>query len=163
DNHPDQFQAWCEGRTGYPIVDAAMRQLNETGWMHNRCRMIVASFLTKDLIINWQWGERYFMQRLVDGDLASNNGGWQWSASSGMDPKPLRIFNPASQAKKFDPEADYIRQWLPELRSVDTQALVTGDIPFWERDRCGYPAPIVDHKVQQNRFKALYKAQKDKG
>lgn len=98
DDNEDYFQAWCEGRTGYPIVDAAMRQLNEVGWMHNRCRMIVASFLTKDLIINWQWGEKYFMQKLYDGDLSANNGGWQWSASSGMDPKPLRIFNPASQS-----------------------------------------------------------------
>ena len=157
-NNEDQFAAWCEGRTGYPIVDAAMRQLNETGWMHNRCRMIVASFLTKDLIINWQWGEKYFMQRLVDGDLAANNGGWQWSASSGMDPKPLRIFNPASQAQKFDAEADYIRQWLPELRSVETGALVTGKIG--ERDRGDYPAPIVDHKIQQALFKDKYKAQK---
>ncbi|TVQ10369.1 MAG: deoxyribodipyrimidine photolyase [Leptolyngbya sp. DLM2.Bin27] len=157
-NDEDQFAAWCEGRTGYPIVDAAMRQLNETGWMHNRCRMIVASFLTKDLIVNWQWGEKYFMQRLVDGDLSANNGGWQWSASSGMDPKPLRIFNPASQAQKFDAEAEYIRQWLPELRSVDTGALVTGKIA--ERDRGDYPAPIVDHKIQQARFKDKYKAQK---
>ncbi len=86
DNNEEKFQAWCQGKTGYPIVDAAMRQLNETGWMHNRCRMIVASFLTKDLIINWQWGEKYFMQKLIDGDLSANNGGWQWSASSGMDP-----------------------------------------------------------------------------
>jgi deoxyribodipyrimidine photo-lyase len=101
ENNPEHFQAWCEGRTGYPIVDAAMRQLNETGWMHNRCRMIVASFLTKDLIVSWQWGEKYFMQKLIDGNLAANNGGWQWTASSGMDPKPIRIFNPASQAKKI--------------------------------------------------------------
>ena len=158
-NDEDQFAAWCEGRTGYPIVDAAMRQLNETGWMHNRCRMIVASFLTKDLIVNWQWGEKYFMQHLVDGDLSANNGGWQWSASSGMDPKPLRIFNPASQAQKFDAEAEYIRQWVPELRSVDTGALVTGKIG--ERDRGDYPAPIVDHKIQQALFKDKYKAQKD--
>ena len=159
-NHEDHFQAWCEGRTGYPIVDAAMRQLNETGWMHNRCRMIVASFLTKDLIINWQWGEKYFMQCLVDGDLAANNGGWQWSASSGMDPKPLRIFNPASQAQKFDPEAEYIRQWVPELKSLDTGWLVTGKIPEREGARVGYPQPIVDHKVQQAIFKDKYKAQK---
>ncbi|MBW4485302.1 MAG: deoxyribodipyrimidine photo-lyase [Tildeniella torsiva UHER 1998/13D] len=157
-NDADQFAAWCEGRTGYPIVDAAMRQLNETGWMHNRCRMIVASFLTKDLIINWQWGEKYFMQHLVDGDLSANNGGWQWSASSGMDPKPLRIFNPASQTQKFDAEAEYIRQWVPELRSVDTGPLVTGKIG--ERDRGDYPAPIVDHKIQQALFKDKYKAQK---
>ncbi|HIK46234.1 MAG TPA: deoxyribodipyrimidine photo-lyase [Leptolyngbyaceae cyanobacterium M65_K2018_010] len=159
-NNEDHFVAWCEGRTGYPIVDAAMRQLNQTGWMHNRCRMIVASFLTKDLIINWQWGEKYFMQHLVDGDLAANNGGWQWSASSGMDPKPLRIFNPASQAQKFDPEAEYIRQWVPELRSLDTSYLVTGKIPAPERERAGYPAPIVDHKIQQALFKDKYKGQK---
>ncbi|NET50012.1 MAG: deoxyribodipyrimidine photolyase [Merismopedia sp. SIO2A8] len=156
----DHFEAWCQGRTGYPIVDAAMRQLNQIGWMHNRCRMIVASFLTKDLMIDWRWGEKYFMQTLIDGDLAANNGGWQWSASSGMDPKPLRIFNPASQAQKFDPDADYIRQWLPELRRVDTKALVMGTISEDERDRCHYPTPIVDHKHQQQAFKALYKAQK---
>ena len=157
DNNEDYFQAWCEGKTGYPIVDAAMRQLNETGWMHNRCRMIVASFLTKDLIIDWRWGEKYFMQKLYDGDLAANNGGWQWSASSGMDPKPLRIFNPASQAQKFDPEAEYIRQWLPELSSLDTEQLVTGKIPDLERYSCNYPQPIVEHKVQQRKFKELYK------
>ncbi len=159
-NDPQQFQAWCEGKTGYPIVDAAMRQMNEIGWMHNRCRMIVASFLTKDLIINPQWGEKYFMQRLIDGDLSANNGGWQWSASSGMDPKPLRIFNPASQAQKFDPEAEYIRQWVPELSSIDTVYLVTGKIPPSERKACGYPAPIVDHNQQQREFKQLYQQQK---
>jgi len=155
-NDAAQFAAWCRGETGYPIVDAAMRQLNRTGWMHNRCRMIVASFLTKDLIINPQWGERYFMQRLIDGDLAANNGGWQWSASSGMDPKPLRIFNPMSQAQKFDPEADYIREWLPELRAVDTADLLSGNISPLERHRCGYPLPIVEHHEQQRRFKELY-------
>jgi deoxyribodipyrimidine photo-lyase len=160
-NDEAQFQAWCQGRTGYPIVDAAMRQLNETGWMHNRCRMIVASFLTKDLIINWQWGEKYFMQTLIDGDLCANNGGWQWSASSGMDPKPLRIFNPATQAQKFDPEGDYIRQWLPELRSLDTEELVSGKIAPLERHRCNYPAPIVDHNQQQRLFKSLYQQQKE--
>jgi deoxyribodipyrimidine photo-lyase len=154
------FQAWCEGKTGYPIVDAAMRQLNETGWMHNRCRMIVASFLTKDLILDWRWGEKYFMQRLVDGDLSANNGGWQWSASSGMDPKPLRIFNPASQAQKFDADAAYIREWLPELQSVDTKALVTGDIDPSDRRRYNYPRPIVDHAVQQRKFKERYAQQK---
>ena len=156
----DHFQAWCEGKTGYPIVDAAMRQINTIGWMHNRCRMIVASFLTKDLLIDWQWGEKYFLQKLYDGDLSANNGGWQWSASCGVDPKPVRIFNPASQAQKYDPEAEYIRQWLPELSSVDTEYLVTGKIPEDERDRCGYPQPIVDHKKQQREFKARYKAQK---
>lgn len=159
-NHEEEFRAWCEGRTGYPIVDAAMRQLNESGWMHNRCRMIVASFLTKDLIINWQWGEKYFMQRLVDGDLSANNGGWQWSASSGMDPKPLRIFNPASQAQKYDPDGEYIRLWVPELRHLKTEWLVTGNMPADERDRAGYPQPIVNHKQRQALFKEKYKDRK---
>jgi len=159
-NNEAHFQAWCEGRTGYPIVDAAMRQLNEIAWMHNRCRMIVASFLTKDLLIDPQLGEKYFYQRLIDGDLSANNGGWQWSASSGMDPKPLRIFNPASQAQKFDPEGEYIWQWLPELRSFDTEFLIGGQISDAERDACGYPQPIVDHKQQQRQFKAIYQQQK---
>lgn len=157
----EHFQAWCEGKTGYPIVDAAMRELNATGWMHNRCRMIVASFLTKDLRLNWQWGEQYFMQKLIDGDLASNNGGWQWSSSSGMDPKPLRIFNPNTQAQKFDPEGEYIRSWLPELRSLDTEQLVTGKIPPLELQACGYPAPIVNHQEQQRIFKNIYQQLKE--
>ena len=161
ENDQDKFQAWCEGKTGYPIVDAAMRQLNETGWMHNRCRMIVASFLTKDLIVDWRWGEKYFMQKLYDGDLSANNGGWQWSASSGMDPKPLRIFNPASQAAKYDRDGEYIRQWLPEISSMETEYLVTGKIPEEELDGYDYPQPIVDHKKQQRKFKELYKQQKD--
>jgi deoxyribodipyrimidine photo-lyase len=160
-NDEDHFTAWCRGETGYPIVDAAMRQLNQTGWMHNRCRMIVASFLTKDLIINWQWGEKYFMQTLIDGDLAANNGGWQWSASSGMDPKPLRIFNPYTQSQKFDPEAEYIRYWLPELSSMDTEAILTGKIPPLTRHRLGYPQPIVEHERQQQVFKHLYTSLKD--
>jgi deoxyribodipyrimidine photo-lyase len=160
ENDEKLFQAWCRGKTGYPIIDAAMRQLNQTGWMHNRCRMIVASFLTKDLIINWQWGERYFMQKLIDGDLSANNGGWQWSASSGMDPKPLRIFNPASQAQKYDPEGEYIRHWVPELRRVDTKLLLTGNLSSLERRLLPYPSPIVDHNEQQRKFKELYKQQK---
>jgi deoxyribodipyrimidine photo-lyase len=155
-NDEHHFNAWCEGKTGYPIVDAAMRQLNQTGWMHNRCRMIVASFLTKDLIINWQWGEKYFMQHLIDGDLSANNGGWQWSASSGMDPKPLRIFNPYTQAQKFDREGDYIRQWVPELKSIATKLILSGDILPLTRHQIGYPQPIVDHSVQQRLFKELY-------
>jgi deoxyribodipyrimidine photo-lyase len=156
DNHQGHYEAWCEGLTGMPIIDAAMRQLNQSGWMHNRCRMIVASFLVKDLICDWRWGEAAFMQRLVDGDLAANNGGWQWSASSGMDPKPLRIFNPATQASKFDADATYIRTWLPELRHVATPDLISGEIAPLERR--GYPAPLVSHKQQQARFKALYAA-----
>lgn len=159
-DNQEHFQAWCEGKTGYPIVDAAMRQLNETGWMHNRCRMIVASFLTKDLIINPQWGEKYFMQKLIDGDLSANNGGWQWSASSGMDPKPLRIFNPSSQAQKFDSDGEYIRHWVGELASVETEYLIGGNITPLERQSVGYPASIVDHKKQQALFKQLYQQQK---
>ncbi len=159
-DNQEHFQVWCEGRTGYPIVDAAMRQMNTIGWMHNRCRMIVANFLTKDLLINPQLGEKYFYQRLIDGDLSSNNGGWQWSASSGMDPKPVRIFNPASQAQKFDPEGEYIREWLPELRSIDTELLLSGNISECDRDALGYPVPIVDHKQQQRQFKAIYAQQK---
>lgn len=161
DDDRDRFGAWCEGQTGYPIVDAAMRQLNTTGWMHNRCRMIVASFLTKDLILNWQWGEKYFMQVLYDGDLSANNGGWQWSASSGMDPKPLRIFNPASQAKKFDPDAEYIREWLPELSSLDTDKLLSGEISKSDRTSLGYPEAIVSHADRQREFKQRYKQQKE--
>ena len=154
ENNEDWFDFWKDGQTGMPIIDAAMRQLNETGWMHNRCRMIVASYLVKDLICDWRWGERAFMELEVDGDLAANNGGWQWSASSGMDPKPLRIFNPATQASKFDAEGDYIRRWVPELRHVNTKDLLSGDIAALERR--GYPEPLVDHKKQQARFKALY-------
>lgn len=119
-----QFQAWCEGRTGVPIVDAGMRQLARAGWMHNRVRMIVAMFLTKDLFIDWRWGERYFMQHLVDGDFASNNGGWQWSASTGTDAVPyFRIFNPFHQSKRYDPKGEYIRRFVPELVDVPTEAL----------------------------------------
>ena len=154
DNNEDWFDFWKDGQTGMPIIDAAMRQLNQTGWMHNRCRMIVASFLVKDLICDWRWGERAFMELEVDGDLAANNGGWQWSASSGMDPKPLRIFNPATQSSKFDADGDYIRRWLPELRHVNTKDLLSGDIGALERR--GYPEPLIDHKKQQARFKALY-------
>ena len=161
DNDKTLFEAWCEGRTGYPIVDAAMRQLNTTGWMHNRCRMIVASFLTKDLMIDWRWGEKYFLQKLYDGDLSSNNGGWQWSASSGMDPKPLRIFNPASQAKKYDPDAEYIREWVPEIRHLDTKLLISGEISEEELEGTDYPQRIVDHKEQQADFKERYKNQKN--
>jgi len=154
ENAPERLQAWQEARTGVPIIDAAMRQLQESGWMHNRCRMIVASYLVKDLICDWRLGETTFLMRLVDADLAANNGGWQWSASSGMDPKPLRIFNPTTQARKFDPEAEYIRTWLPELRHVNSVDLINAEISPIERR--GYPAPIVDHRQQQARFKALH-------
>ena len=123
--HDEQdFQAWCDGNTGYPIVDAGMRQLNRTGWMHNRLRMVVAMFLSKHLLLDWRWGERYFMQRLVDGDLAANNGGWQWSASTGTDAAPyFRIFNPFSQSKRFDEDGRFIKKFCPELESVPAPAL----------------------------------------
>lgn len=152
-----QFAAWCQGKTGYPIVDAGMRQLNQTGWMHNRVRMAVAMFLTKDLLIDWRWGERYFMQNLVDADLASNNGGWQWSAATGTDAAPyFRIFNPISQSKKFDPDGTYIRAYVDELAGVDNDAVHEP----WKHDSLfedlSYPKPIVDHaKARERALKAF--------
>ena len=159
DNAAD-FEAWCEGRTGYPIVDAAMRQLRATGWMHNRLRMIAAMFLTKDLFIDWRWGERFFMQQLVDGDLASNNGGWQWSASTGTDAAPyFRIFNPASQSEKFDPRGTFIRQWCPQLKDLDDDAVHDPSrLPPLARARLDYPPPIVDHGQARQRVLAAFKS-----
>ncbi|MGD8454016.1 MAG: deoxyribodipyrimidine photo-lyase [Phycisphaerae bacterium] len=137
--------AWCAGRTGYPIVDAGMRQLAETGWMHNRLRMIVAMFLTKDLFIDWRWGERHFMRHLVDGDFASNNGGWQWSASTGTDAAPyFRIFNPLNQSRRYDPAGDFIRRWLPELATLPAKQVHCPDEAL--RSATGYPPPIVDRR-----------------
>jgi deoxyribodipyrimidine photo-lyase len=155
----DWFDAWCAGQTGFPVVDAAMRCLRSTGWMHNRLRMIVAMFLTKDLLVSWQRGERWFMQQLVDGDLAANNGGWQWSAGTGTDAAPyFRIFNPVTQGRKFDPDGVFIRQWVPELRGVADNGLHAP----WEEPltayRGGYVRPIVDHAVQRERCLAMFKA-----
>lgn len=147
------FQAWCEGKTGFPIVDAGMRQLKETGWMHNRVRMIVASFLTKDLHINWQWGEKYFMNLLLDGDLAPNNGGWQWAASTGTDPQPyFRIFNPWRQSERFDPQGDYIRKYIPELKNLSAEEL---HAPILGHK--SYPEPIIDHSEQSKKAIQMYK------
>ena len=150
----DDFDAWCTGRTGVPLVDAAMRCLNATGFMHNRLRMVTAMFLTKDLLIDWRWGERYFMQQLIDGDFASNNGGWQWSASTGTDSAPyFRIMNPFSQAKTHDPDGEFIKEWLPELKDVPASILhsedkirkaINTDDMFGRLD---YPAPMVEHKA----------------
>jgi deoxyribodipyrimidine photo-lyase len=157
-DHRAHFEAWCAGQTGYPIVDAAMRCLNATGWMHNRLRMIVAMFLTKDLLINWQWGERYFMKQLVDGDLAANNGGWQWSAGTGTDAAPyFRIFNPVSQAEKCDPGGQFVREWVPELADVpDARIHDPGqDPPLTGRTR--YPQPIVTHAEQRVKCLAMFK------
>ena len=141
-----RFEQWRSGRTGFPIVDAGMRQLLATGWMHNRVRMIVASFLVKDLHLPWQWGARHFMQHLVDGDLASNNHGWQWAAGTGTDAAPyFRVFNPTSQSERFDPDGDYLRRWVPELRDV-----AGGTIHAPGAARPGtYPAPIVDHALER--------------
>ncbi len=153
DEPGDQLTAWQEGRTGFPIVDAGMRQLRATGWMHNRLRMITASFLVKDLHVEWQHGARHFLHWLVDGDLASNNHGWQWVAGSGTDASPFfRVFNPTTQGKKFDPEGAYVRRWVEELRDAD--GVPDPHEPDQEtRDRVGYPAPMVDHK--QERQEAL--------
>jgi deoxyribodipyrimidine photo-lyase len=165
-NDEDDFRAWCEGRTGYPIVDAAMRQMTTIGWMHNRARMIVASFLTKDLLVDWKKGERFFMQHLVDGDPAANNGGWQWAAGTGTDAQPyFRIFNPTSQAKKHDPQGDYIRRWVPELAAVPDEHIHEPwkmDEDAQEAAGCvigeDYPAPIIDHSKARERTLAAYKA-----
>lgn len=157
ENRDEWFEAWKAGRTGYPIVDAGMRQLRATGWMHNRVRMIVASFLTKDLLIDWRWGERYFMEALLDGDLAPNNGGWQWAASTGCDPQPyFRIFNPKLQGEKFDPAGEYVRRWVPELRDVPTKFI---HAPHDRPEAAGYVRPIVDHAAQKPKALALYKTE----
>jgi deoxyribodipyrimidine photo-lyase len=139
-NNEEHFQAWCEGKTGYPLVDAGMRELNATGYMHNRVRMLVASFLTKHLLIDWRWGEAYFAKKLLDFDLASNNGGWQWAAGSGTDAAPyFRIFNPTSQLEKFDKQLKYTKKWVPEYGTDD------------------YPKPIVEHKWARERCLETYK------
>jgi deoxyribodipyrimidine photo-lyase len=166
---PDDLAAWQTGHTGYPVVDAAMRQLLHTGWMHNRGRMIAASFLVKDLLINWQEGERWFMQHLLDGDLANNNGGWQWTAGVGTDAAPyFRIFNPILQSKKFDPQGAYIRRWVPELAQVPDKFihepwLMTPDVQRKSGCEIGqdYPAPIVDHKQARQRALDAYKQAKE--
>jgi deoxyribodipyrimidine photo-lyase len=162
---PVSFSAWAEGQTGFPVVDAGMRQMNATGWMHNRARMITASFLTKDLLINWQDGERYFMKHLLDGDPASNNGGWQWVAGTGTDAAPyFRIFNPVLQGKKFDPQVAYIRRWVPELALIPVEYIHTPwEMPPEVQKRLGciigkdYPAPIVDHAMARERALAVYR------
>ncbi len=165
-NDPSGLAAWKAGLTGYPVVDAAMRQLIATGWMHNRARMISASFLTKDLLINWQAGERYFMQQLLDGDPASNNGGWQWTAGTGTDAAPyFRVFNPILQGLKFDPQGDYVRRWVPELTLVPDKYIHTPwEMPaeLQKQTKCqiesDYPGPIVDHKLARERVLLAYRS-----
>lgn len=152
----DPFTRWCEGTTGFPIVDAGMRQLAATGWMHNRVRMIVAMFLTKDLHIDWRLGERFFLQSLADGEIASNNGGWQWSAGTGADAAPyFRIQNPWTQSARFDPEGAYIKAWVPELRGVPPRALAAPPVPG-ARLAPGYPPPMVDHAREREAALAMY-------
>jgi deoxyribodipyrimidine photo-lyase len=159
-NNESEFAAWKNGLTGVPIVDAAMRQLRETGWMHNRARMITASFLVKDLLIDWRWGEAWFMENLLDGDLAANNGGWQWTAGTGTDAAPyFRIFNPVLQSAKFDPNGDYIRKWVPELRGLNAKDI---NAP-WEKGIkvTGYPdKPIVDRGIVKERTMNAYNLSK---
>jgi len=165
ENDPRLFAAWCEARTGYPIVDAAMRQILDTGFMHNRLRMIVASFLVKDLLVDWRQGERFFAEHLNDFDLASNNGGWQWAASTGCDAQPyFRIFNPVSQSERFDPDGTFIRRQLPALAQVPLRHLhAPWTLPPLEQQAAGcvigrdYPAPIVDHGERRLRALAIYK------
>ncbi|MEZ8823973.1 deoxyribodipyrimidine photo-lyase [Vibrio amylolyticus] len=153
------FQAWCEGKTGYPLVDAAMKQLVQTGWMHNRLRMVVASFLTKHLLIDWKLGERFFMSQLIDGDFSANNGGWQWAASTGCDAQPyFRIFNPITQSERFDPNGDFIRTYLPELKDVPNKHI---HFPHQYLELSGqndlYTAPIVEHKDARQRALNFFK------
>lgn len=161
-NNADWFAAWCDGRTGFPIVDAAMRQLNQTGYMHNRLRMVVASFLVKDLLIDWRWGERYFAEKLIDFDFAANNGGWQWAASTGCDAQPyFRIFNPQSQSEKFDPQGKFIRKYVPELAALDHKAIHAPwqhrGARLFETGVENYALPLVDHASQRALALALYK------
>jgi len=160
-NNEVEFQAWKDGRTGVPVVDAAMRQLKEIGWMHNRARMIVASYLVKDLLIDWRWGEAWFIENLLDGDLAANNGGWQWTAGTGTDAAPyFRIFNPVLQSAKFDPHGDYIRKWIYELREVNAKDIHAP----WEKGikLKGYPErPIIER--DKDRTLQAYKQSKVEG
>jgi deoxyribodipyrimidine photo-lyase len=156
----ERFAAWAEGRTGYPIVDAGMRQLRDEAWMHNRLRMIVASFLVKDLHLDWTRGARFFMQHLVDGDLASNNHGWQWVAGTGTDAAPyFRVFNPVLQGRKFDPDGAYVRRWVPELGSMpDRWIHAPWEAPERPLDAADYPDPIVDHHAERDEALARYQA-----
>lgn len=165
ENSEGAFSAWCQGRTGYPLIDAAMRQLHQTGWMHNRGRMIVASFLVKDLLIDWRWGECWFMQHLLDGDPASNNGAWQWTAGTGTDAAPyFRIFNPVLQSKKFDPHGKFTRNWIPELQNVTGKFIHEPwrmPIQVQREVHCvigeHYPWPIIDHAWARERAITTYR------
>lgn len=156
DDNKQKFERWCQGETGVPIIDAAMRQLNQTGWMHNRLRMIVAMYLTKNLWINWQWGEAYFMSKLIDGDFSANNGGWQWSAGTGVDAAPyFRIFNPVTQSERFDPDGRFIRQYLPQLAKLDNKAIHNPSETL--RRDYNYVPMLVDLKTSRAQAIAAFK------
>ena len=166
-NNLDHFKAWCDGKTGYPLVDAAMRQLNSTGFMHNRLRMVAASFLVKDLLIDWRWGERYFAEKLIDFDFSANNGGWQWAASTGCDAQPwFRIFNPTTQSERFDANGRFIRKYVTELSKCNDKEIHAPWLMTTERQSAinviigrDYPRPIADHSVQRELALSLYKNQ----
>ncbi|GAD99258.1 deoxyribodipyrimidine photo-lyase Phr1, putative [Paecilomyces variotii No. 5] len=161
-----KFTMWCEGKTGFPIVDAAMRQLKQDKWMHNRTRMVVSSFLSKDLLIDWRRGERYFMENLIDGDFASNHGGWGFGSSTGVDPQPyFRIFNPLRQSERFDPDGEYIRKWVPELRDIKGPEIHEPYTRGAEAiaQKSGYPRPIVDHATSRNLALQRYKRASENG
>lgn len=154
-----EFQQWCEGRTGFPLVDAAMRQLQQTGWMHNRLRLVVAMFLTKDLFIDWRWGERFFMRHLIDGDLSANNGGWQWSASTGNDAAPyFRIFNPVAQSIKYDPHGHFIREYIPELSNLPTAEIHEPHGQSQPSLFLNYPPPMINHHLARDRVLMHFKS-----
>ncbi len=161
-NDKGQYEAWCQGKTGVPMVDAGMRELNQTGYMHNRSRMITASFLTKNLLIDWRWGEQYFAKKLIDYDPSQNNGGWQWGASTGADPKPIRIFNPYTQASKYDSNAEYIKRWIPELVDVPNNVLSDGKTQNFTMLAPLYPPPLIDQKMSYHRAREAYKEAKEK-
>ena len=166
ENDEKKFEAWKNGQTGFPIIDAAMKQINQTGYMHNRLRMIVSSFLVKDLLINWRWGEKYFEDNLIDFDFSANNGGWQWAASTGCDSQPyFRIFNPVHQSEKFDKDGSFIKKYIPQLASLSAKEIHQPCVCF-EKNRdafpiklgIDYPFPIVDHKEQRDMALSMYKA-----
>jgi len=164
-NNPDYFKAWCDGKTGYPLVDAAMRQLNNTGFMHNRLRMVAASFLVKDLLVDWRWGERYFAEKLIDFDFSANNGGWQWAASTGCDAQPwFRIFNPTTQSERFDANGRFIRKYVTELNKCNDKEIHAPWLMAAERQSSinviigrDYPQPIAEHSIQRDLALSLYK------
>ena len=165
-SNKDHFEAWCQGQTGFPIIDAAMRQINQTGYMHNRLRMVVASFLVKDLLVDWRWGERYFAEHLIDYDFSANNGGWQWAASTGCDAQPwFRIFNPITQSMRFDRHGKFIRKYLPELQNCsDKEIHQPWQLSSQRQQISGviigesYPKPIIDHAIQRMLALDLYQS-----